>query len=135
MHAGITLHVNIVALVAARRNEHIVSWFKSLEITAFVRLDARGEGSDEILLTFTSDGTGEADAKGRVPPLSGDPLHHFDAPQHAGPPLPPVAVVVEVISAGQEVELHHAEHPIAVLDKHTQPGERVEKAIQGTQSG
>lgn len=85
--------------------------------------------------TFESEGTGEADAKGRVPPLSGDPLHHFDAPQHAGPALPRVAVVVEVIAAGQEVELHHAEHPVAVLDKHTQPGERSEKAFQGTQSG
>lgn len=108
--------------------------FKSLEITVSY---AGAEGADDILLAFTfkSGGTGEADAKGRVPPLSGDPLHHFDAPQHAGPPLPRVAVVVEVIGAGQEVELQHAEHPVAVLDKHTQPGQRLEKAFQGTQSG
>lgn len=59
-------------------------------------------------------------------PLSGDPLHHFNAPQHAGPPLPHVAIAADVIFAGQEVELHHAEHPITVLDEHTKSGGRVE---------
>lgn len=68
--------------------------------------------------------------KGSVPPYSCNPLHHLDAPQQAGPPLPHVAVVVEVIFAGQEVELDHTEHPIAVLDKHTKPGEMLgEKAL------
>lgn len=62
---------------------------------------------------------------GSVPPSSCNPPHHLDAPQQAGPPLPHVAVVVEVIFAGQEVELDHAEHPIAVLDEHTKPGERL----------
>lgn len=65
--------------------------------------------------------------KGSVPPHSCNPLHHLDAPQQAGPPLPHVAVVVEVIFAGQEVELDHAEHPIAVLDKHAKPGEMLGK--------
>lgn len=69
--------------------------------------------------------TAEEEAKGEGPPLSGDPLHHFNAPQQAGPPLPHVAVVVEVIFAGQEVELHHAEHPITVLDEHAKPGGRL----------
>lgn len=59
------------------------------------------------------------------PPRSGDPPHHLDAPQLAGPPLPLVAVAVEVIVAGQEVELDHAEHPVAVLDQHAKPGENV----------
>lgn len=61
--------------------------------------------------------------KRSVPPHSCNPLHHLDAPQQAGPPLPHVAVAVEVIFVGQEVELDHTEHPIAVLDKHTKPGE------------
>lgn len=67
--------------------------------------------------------------EGSIPPYSCNPLHHLDAPQQAGPPLPHVAVVVEVIFAGQEVELHHAEHPIAVLDKHTKPGEILGKKV------
>lgn len=58
----------------------------------------------------------------RVSPFSSDPLHHFNASQHTGPPLPQVVVLVEVVLGGQEVELDHAEHPVAVLDKHTEPG-------------
>lgn len=54
-------------------------------------------------------------------PLSGDPLHHFDATQHAGLPLPCVAVALEVLAARKDVELDHTEHPIVVLDQNTQP--------------
>lgn len=78
MHAGIALHVNTVALLAARRNEvntsckhyvhiktvrgrsclrreikqkiNILLWFKSLDISAFVKFRAWAEGVDEILL-------------------------------------------------------------------------------------
>lgn len=78
MHAGITLHVNTVALLAARHNEvnmsckhyvhikilrgrsclrreikqkiNILLWFKSLEISVFVKFQAFAEGVDGILL-------------------------------------------------------------------------------------
>lgn len=55
-------------------------------------------------------------------PFSCDPLYHFNASQHAGLALPHLAVPAEVILTGQEVQLDHTEHPVAVLDKHTQPG-------------
>lgn len=94
------------------------------------------EGVDGILLSLKSclwlvalrmERVGGKNAgKKMFPPFSCNPLYHFNAPQHAGPPLPHVAVVVEVIYAGQKVELDHAEHPIAVLDKHTNPGGRLE---------
>lgn len=54
-------------------------------------------------------------------PFSGDPLHYFNASQHTGLPLPHVAVALEVLPRGKEVELDHTEHPIAVLDKNTKP--------------
>lgn len=56
-------------------------------------------------------------------------MHHFNAPQQAGPPLPLAAVAVEVVAAGQEVELHHAEGPVAVLDEHTEPGGETIKIV------
>lgn len=60
-------------------------------------------------------------------PLSSDPLHHINACQHTGSPLPHAAVPVEVVLVGQEVELDHAEHPVAVLDKHTESGKKTQK--------
>lgn len=60
-------------------------------------------------------------------PFSGDPLHYFNASQHTGLPLPHVAVALEVLPGGKEVELDHTEHPIAVLDKNTKPEEEKEK--------
>lgn len=62
-----------------------------------------------------------------VSPLPSGPLHHLNASQHTGPPLPHVAVPVEVVLAGQEVELDLAEHPVAVLDKRTEPGKKTRK--------
>lgn len=78
MHAGITLHVNTVALLAARRHEvnmsrehyghikivggrsclrreikqkiNILLWFKSLEISLFVKFHAWAKGVGGILL-------------------------------------------------------------------------------------
>jgi hypothetical protein len=55
-------------------------------------------------------------------PFPSDPLHHFDGSQDAGPALPLPGVEVERVLRRQSVELDHAEHPIAVLDQHTQPG-------------
>lgn len=59
-------------------------------------------------------------------PFSSDPLHYFNASQHTGLPLPHVAVALEVLPGGKEVELDHTEHPIAVLDKNTKPEEEKE---------
>lgn len=63
-------------------------------------------------------------------PFSSDALHHLNASQHAAPPLPHEAVSAEVILAGQEVELDHAEHPMAILDKHTEPGKQTKTHSQ-----
>lgn len=41
--------------------------------------------------------------------------------QHAGLPLPLVAIVLEVFAALKDLELDHAEHPIVVLDQNTEP--------------
>lgn len=56
-----------------------------------------------------------------VSPFSSDPLHHFNVSQHTGPPLPHLAIPVQVVFAGEKVELDHTEHLVAVLDKHTKP--------------
>lgn len=66
-----------------------------------------------------------------VSPFSSDPLHHFNASQQAGPSLPHAAVLLEVVLVGQEVELDHAEHPITILDKHTEPGQKKQKDTIG----
>lgn len=58
----------------------------------------------------------------RVSPFSGDPLHHFNAFQHTGPSLPQLAEPVELVPAGQRLELDHAEDPTAILDENAQPG-------------
>lgn len=57
-------------------------------------------------------------------PLSGDSLHDLDATQHAGLPLPRVAVALEVLAAQKDVKLDHTEHPIVVLDQNAEPGGR-----------
>lgn len=57
-------------------------------------------------------------------PLSCDSLHHFNAPQYAGLPLPHVAVALEILAARKDVKLDHTEHPIVVLDQNTEPEQR-----------
>lgn len=70
--------------------------------------------------------------KAWVSPFSSDPLNHFNASEHTGPPLPRLAVPAEVFVVGKHVQLEHAEHPVAVLNESTQPGNE-EK--QNTQEG
>lgn len=49
-------------------------------------------------------------------PFSSDPLHHFNARKHTGSPLPHLAVLVELVFAGQRLESDNAENPKAILD-------------------
>lgn len=74
------------------------------------------------------------DEHGGGSPFSSDPLHHFNVSQQARPALPHAAVLAKVIPAGQDVELDHAEHPIAVLDKNTEPGKNTNSTTTQTKT-